>query len=240
MSIAARFRASLTQAATMTARHDLRWAGGLMAMAVTGAMAGLLVDATAQVRTHVRAAAAEVATAVVTPLSGPVQPVIEGWDGKDIDGDGADDFVNPTGQDVRAEDDFGYGHYGASRDGGTRDHAGVDFIAKAGQAVLAPISGYVTKIGFAYGGDDSLRYVEIRNPALRYEARVFYVDPTVGVGDSVHLGDTIGTMHTLQDKYGEGMTNHVHLELSGPGGARFDATQVLTARYAKPLRRALG
>jgi len=240
MPIAARLRASLTQAAAVTARHDLRWAGGLMAMAVTAATTGLLVDATAQVRTHVEAAAAEVATAIVTPLSAPVAPVIAGWDGKDVDGDGAEDFVNPTGLDVRTEDAFGYGHYGASRDGGTRDHSGVDFIAEAGQPVKAPISGYVTKIGFAYGGDDSLRYVEIRNPALKYEARVFYVDPSVSVGDSVHLGDRIGTMHTLQDKYGEGMTNHVHLELAGPSGAKFDATEVLTARYGKLRRRALG
>jgi hypothetical protein len=27
------------------------------------------------------------------------------------------------------------------------------------------------------------------------------------------------------------MTDHVHLEIQGPGRARFDATQVLTARY---------
>ena len=53
--------------------------------------------------------------------------------------------------------------------------------AVAEQAVRAPISGFVTKIGFAYAGDSSLRFVEITNPAIGYVARAFYVEPTVKV-----------------------------------------------------------
>jgi murein DD-endopeptidase MepM/ murein hydrolase activator NlpD len=227
MTMTARFRARLTQATAVTA--------------AAAAMTGLLADASAQGRAQAKAVAAEVATAIVTPMTATASKrLIVGWDGKDVDGDGADDFVNPTGKDIRSADDFGYGHFGASRDGGTREHKGVDFVADAGQVVKAPISGYVTKIGTAYASSPELKFVEIRNPALNYEARVFYVDPSVSVGDAVHLGDKVGTMHTLQDKYGQGMTNHVHLELSGRSGVKFDATEVLTARYARPKRRALG
>ena len=163
------------------------------------------------------------------PAVADPRPVTLRWEGRDVDGDGAGDFFNPTGGQVRTQDHYGYGRYGAPRDGGTRDHKGVDYIARAGQPVRAPISGYVTKIGLAYAGDTELKFVEIRNPALRYEARVFYVDPGVVEGQSVHLGDVIGTMHTLQHKYPEGMTDHVHLELAGPDGAKFDATRVIVA-----------
>lgn len=155
------------------------------------------------------------------------------WDGADVDGDGQPDFANPTGQETRGHDAYGYGEYGASRDGGSRSHEGVDFVAEAGQTVVAPISGYVTKIGFAYAGDDDLRFVEITNPALRYAARVFYINPSVAVGDTVAVGRTIGKVRSLQDKYPGGMTDHVHLELMDKG-RRIDATEVLVARH-EPL-----
>src|SRR5205085_2939217 len=135
------------------------------------------------------------------------------WEGDDVDGDGKADFANPTGHEMRGHDAYGEGEFGASRDGGVRRHEGVDFIADAGQAVAAPMSGYVTKIGFAYPGDHVLKFVEITNPALHYQARVFYVDPTVEVGDTVAVGEAIGRAHTLQRKYPGGMTNHVHLEV---------------------------
>ena len=229
MTFAEGLRARLHQAASHVTRHDLPWASGLATMAVSAAMTGMLVDATAQVRSG-EGMAARIASAIpAAQLMSQPRPVTLRWEGRDIDGDGAEDFVNPTGKQMRREDDFGYGHFGASRDGGTRDHKGVDYMADAGQPVVAPISGYVTKIGTAYSSSPEYRYIEIRNPALRYEARVFYVDPDVRVGQSVHLGDVIGTVRSLKLKYGDGMTDHVHLELSGPSGAKFDATEVLTA-----------
>ncbi len=153
------------------------------------------------------------------------------WSGADVDGDGAADFVNPTGAAPRTEDAYGYGHFGASRDGGSRDHEGVDWKAEAGQAVVAPISGYVTKIGQAYAGDADLKFVEITNPALGYVARVFYVNPAVEVGQALRLGESLGRAHSLQAKYPGGMTDHVHMELQGPDRTRLDSSTVLTARY---------
>lgn len=153
------------------------------------------------------------------------------WNGLDVDGDGAGDFVNPTGQGPRLHDAFGYGEFGASRDGGSRHHEGVDYTAVADQAVAAPISGFVTKIGYAYGNDTSLKFVEITNPAIGYVARAFYVDPGVVVGDAVRLGQTIGTVASLQSHY-PGITDHVHLEVM-KAGERLNAETLIVARTIK-------
>lgn len=152
------------------------------------------------------------------------------WEGADVDGDGAPDFVNPTGKATREHDAYGEGEFGASRDGGVRRHEGVDYDATPGQAVVAPISGFVSKIGYAYAGDMDLKFVEVTNPALGYVARVFYVDPSVEVGQAVRLGAVVGRAHSLQAKYPGGMTNHVHTELAGPDHRNLDATRLIVAR----------
>ena len=151
------------------------------------------------------------------------------WSGADIDGDGAADFANPTGAAPRGHDEFGDGNFGARRDGGSRDHEGVDYTATAGQDVAAPISGYVTKIGYAYAGYSDLKFVEITNPALGYVARAFYVTPGVEVGQTVRLGQTIGRDQSLQKHY-PGITDHVHLEVMQPGGERVNAAALIVRK----------
>jgi biotin carboxyl carrier protein len=154
----------------------------------------------------------------------PVMELV--WKGADIDGDGAPDFANPTGEAPRGHDAFGDGFFGARRDGGSRDHEGVDYMAVGGQTVRAPMSGYVTKVGYAYAGDTDLKFVEITNPALGYAARAFYVTPGVEVGQTVRLGDTIGKVESLQGHY-PGITDHVHLEILAPGGDRVNAARLI-------------
>ncbi|HXA37676.1 MAG TPA: M23 family metallopeptidase [Phenylobacterium sp.] len=151
------------------------------------------------------------------------------WEGADLDGDGRADIANPTGQAPRGEDAYGEGRFHASRDGGARDHEGVDYIATAGQTVDAPISGYVTKIGFAYPDDQTLKFVEIENPALHLTARAFYVDPDVAVGDTVAVGQPIGHAHSLQRRYPLGITDHIHLEIA-ERGRKVDAETLIAAR----------
>jgi hypothetical protein len=153
------------------------------------------------------------------------------WVGKDLDGDGRGDFTNPTGRQPRGEDAYGEGEFGARRDGGSRRHEGVDYMARAGQAVRAPISGYVTKIGYAYADAPNLRFIEITNPALCIAARVFYVNPKVEVGQPVAMGRPIGTAKSLQRMYPGGMTDHVHLEIIDRRGVRIDAAKIISAQY---------
>jgi hypothetical protein len=152
------------------------------------------------------------------------------WVGADLDGDGKPDIADPTGQGPRGTDAYGEGAFHAPRDGGGRRHEGVDYVATAGQAVEAPISGYVTCVGFAYRDDQTLKFVEIENPALKLTARVFYVDPEVAVGDSVAVGHEIGHAHTLQRRYRGGITDHVHLELVDRRGRKMDAEKLILAR----------
>jgi murein DD-endopeptidase MepM/ murein hydrolase activator NlpD len=152
------------------------------------------------------------------------------WEGADLDGDGQPDIANPTGNAPRQTDAYGEGRFHASRDGGEREHEGVDYVATAGQTVEAPISGYVARIGYAYPDDQTLRYVEIDNPALHLTARVFYVDPKVEVGDSVAVGRPIGQAHTLQHRYPLGIIDHVHLEIADAKGRKLDSGTLIVAR----------
>ena len=49
-------------------------------------------------------------------------------------------FENPTGLGIR-NDEAGSGDFGASRDGGTREHAGLDILSVPSQDIVAPFSG---------------------------------------------------------------------------------------------------
>jgi murein DD-endopeptidase MepM/ murein hydrolase activator NlpD len=142
-------------------------------------------------------------------------PLAPAWTGEDVTGDGVADFANPTGKPLRTRDRFGFGWFGAVRDHGGRKHEGGDYVAAPGQDVIAPITGVVTKIGYAYAGD-TYRYVEIVNPETQFEARVFYVQPTVKVGQAVTLGEQVGDAASLQRRYA-GITDHVHLEILKAG-----------------------
>jgi len=205
---------------------------------VLGGFGLVLMHASAQARAGSGALQPAPAKTVLARVVEAIAPApapepVEVWEGRDVDGDGAGDFVNPTGEAVREHDDYGLGRFGASRDGGTRDHAGVDFVSEAGQKVVAPISGYVTRIGYAYDDAPELRYVEISNPALRYTARVLYVRPSVKVGQAVRLGTPIGKAATLQERY-PGITDHVHLEVMRRG-ARVNPETVLAVRETSGL-----
>jgi len=216
--------ATTSKAARAAKRRVMVTAGLMLAVAGASAIAAPVVQRVGASRASVeqRIVPAELLPAMTEQLV---------WRGADIDGDGEPDFANPTGNDTRKADAYGHGEYGARRDGGARRHEGVDFVADPGQPVVAPISGYVSKIGFAYADDSNLKFIEISNPALRYTARVFYVDPEVEVGQAVRVGQTIGSQHSLERKYPGGMTDHVHLEIMNTRGARIDPTRVITASY---------
>lgn len=125
------------------------------------------------------------------------------------------DLVNPTGHEVRGEDVYGAGAFGASR--GARRHRGADYIAEPGEIVRAPIAGVVQRIGFAYRGDERYRYVELGDPIAQRAVRVLYVGPLVEVGAVVRAGDPIGRAQDLSVRYPRGITNHVHVELKQSG-----------------------
>jgi murein DD-endopeptidase MepM/ murein hydrolase activator NlpD len=153
----------------------------------------------------------------------------------DTNGDGLADFSNPTNGGMRGIDAFGSGDFGARRDAGKRRHHGVDYVAAVGAAVRAPISGKVTRLGYAYRGVGGLRVVEITNPETRFSARVLYVAPTVAEGDVVVAGDQIGAAQDLSARY-PGITNHVHVELRDAEHRLIDAAEQLPSTTQQAQR----
>lgn len=147
----------------------------------------------------------------------------------DTNGDGVADLANPVEGAMRGFDSYGSGAFGSVRDGGKRKHEGVDYVASPGQTAAAPISGEITRTGYAYKGDARLKFVEIDNTETGYSARVLYVAPTVAVGQQVAAGDTIGVVQDLAVKYPAGITNHVHVEIRDPSGVTLDSSFILPA-----------
>lgn len=155
----------------------------------------------------------------------------------DLNGDGVADLANPTRNVVRGVDLFGSGHFGAGRDNGHRTHEGADFVAAPGSDVRAPVSGVVSKVGFAYRDDRTLQFIELTDASMDLVARVFYVDPAVEPGQTVTAGDVIGVTQSLLRRY-RGITNHVHVEIVDDEGF-LDPSAVLPSAEATPVLAAL-
>ena len=138
-------------------------------------------------------------------------------------------YSNPTGLEVRGTDAYGSGHYGASR--GTRTHDGADYISVPGQHVTAPLSGKVTKISIPYSsGIDAtvLSGVEIV-ASDGTTCWLWYMQPAENiVGSVVKAGnDIIGTAKTLQNRYKDGMIDHLHLRIHARDDTKVDPETVI-------------
>jgi hypothetical protein len=139
-------------------------------------------------------------------------------------------FASPTGGAVRGEDTYGSGSFHASRANGKRLHLGTDFVAAPGAVIASPISGTVTKLGYAYRNDSELRVVTIQNQLTGYSTRVMYVDPAVTLGQELGVGYPVGKAQDLTVRYPKGITNHVHVEMTNPEGITIDPEMMLKTR----------
>jgi RHS repeat-associated protein len=121
---------------------------------------------------------------------------------------------NPTGGPIRGTDRWGSGAYEAPRDGGTRQHAGVDYSGQVGGPVRAPISGTLEYV------DGFFRITTRRDPnGVQYSVRLMHVDPLFCPrpggpirARQVQEGDIIGTIEDLPRTYPE-ITPHAHVEI---------------------------
>lgn len=114
---------------------------------------------------------------------------------------------------MRKCDDFGCGHYGASR--GSRRHKGIDYACYPDTEIYPVIRGKVTKIGYPYADDLSYKYIQVTDEHNK-DWRYFYIEPYVEVGDFVSPSNAIGKCQDLKLRY-ETITNHVHLEIKENG-----------------------
>lgn len=123
---------------------------------------------------------------------------------------------------VRGVDSWGSGAYGSSRDGGKRKHKGVDFLCAPETKILSPVFGVVVKLGYPYKDDLSYRYIRI-STTDGHSIDLYYVDPSVKVGDGVVVGQTIGVSQSLQKRY-KGIPDHVHLQIADMYGTIINPT----------------
>jgi murein DD-endopeptidase MepM/ murein hydrolase activator NlpD len=111
-------------------------------------------------------------------------------------------------------DTLGFGHFGASRSGGTRSHDGVDIITYKGQLVFAPFDGKITREIQAYSNDTKYRGVEIVSLDQVYKMKIMYCKPAENiVGYGVKQGDVIAFSQDISEKYSSLMKPHLHIEL---------------------------
>lgn len=124
-------------------------------------------------------------------------------------------------------DPAGKGHYGAPR--GERTHRGIDFVCTPGAAVLTPVGGIVTRLGYPYADDLSWRYVEVTTSADKLRHRFFYVEPADNIKVGTHVGThtIIGAAQDIPRKYpDQQMIAHVHYEVKDQAGNYMDPGKV--------------
>lgn len=111
---------------------------------------------------------------------------------------------------VIRSDSMGDGKFGASR--GSRLHLGLDLTCVAGEGVIAPHSGTITREVLPYAGDNHFSGIEIMSDL--FISHLLYVKPLAGsIGDKVEAGDLIGTAQDIQKRYGDKMNPHIHWKL---------------------------
>ena len=130
---------------------------------------------------------------------------------------------NRKGWIERGVDGQGSGEFDASR--GNRKHKGVDIISNAGDVIVSPIDGYVSKVGYRIYSTKCSYLVGVDITGTGdyegYKIRLFYVKSDVTEGVDVDKGDPIGKQQSLNNncypqKYSNGnytMKNHVHVEV---------------------------
>ncbi len=129
-------------------------------------------------------------------------------------------FGLPVSPASMRNDSMGAGHFGASRDGGSRSHNGIDLLVAEGQPVASPIDGVFTRYARPYANDARYDGLLITGTGRYsgYEVKLFYLNPLPALlGQTVAMGDTIGIAQAISRKYGSGMRDHIHLELRHEG-----------------------
>jgi murein DD-endopeptidase MepM/ murein hydrolase activator NlpD len=137
---------------------------------------------------------------------------------------------------VRSRDKIGGGGFLAPRidkkTGAARFHVGIDYVAMPGQKIMSPVTGDIVRT--KNPGKAGLTGLEVKT-AGGYVASIFYVAPTQEVSKAIAAGGTehramhveagktvIGYAQDLSERYGQDITNHVHVTLQDPQGKYID------------------
>jgi murein DD-endopeptidase MepM/ murein hydrolase activator NlpD len=105
--------------------------------------------------------------------------------------------------------------FGAPRDGGRREHAGIDIFARRGTPVIAAADGIVSSVGTNRLGGNVVWVLRASHGEAHYYA---HLDTQIArVGDRVAAGDVLGTVGNT----GNARTTppHLHFGIYAAGGA---------------------
>jgi hypothetical protein len=128
---------------------------------------------------------------------------------------------------VMRNDTLGLGHYGASRDGGIRSHAGIDIEVYKSQPIYAPFNGTVTRKYFAYPNNKKYLGLEMISEVGEFKIKIMYCVPTdAKIGSYVKKGEMIGYAQAISEKYSTLMTDHLHVELYQYGNRMDPSTHI--------------
>jgi RHS repeat-associated protein len=136
-------------------------------------------------------------------------------------------WVNPTGNCPRGRDGQGSGQFQASRGTNRGPHEGTDYLATAGQDVVAPTAGTITRPVHRVYKTPPYHSGFLLTGFNGYEIKGFYVtlDPSL-VGSQVAAGDVLGPSQDLTPRY-PGISNHVHIEILDANGNLIDPTTLI-------------
>lgn len=121
--------------------------------------------------------------------------------------EGTPNYVRPA-EFIRGVDAHGCGDYPCPR--GDRVHNAIDYAITPGDPVRAPISGRIKRFGRPYFDDTRYTLVVIEGEDALL-LKVFYITPSVQVGDFVRAGEIVGTAQDISLRY-PGITPHLHCE----------------------------
>jgi murein DD-endopeptidase MepM/ murein hydrolase activator NlpD len=115
---------------------------------------------------------------------------------------------------------------GMMRNDGKTYHGGIDLGGKIGDAIMAPISGKITRVLEAGKGDGGFgNAVEIEDTVTGMKHMLAHMDKSMAkVGDTVKAGTQIGTLGNT----GQSTGPHLHHEIKDRAGKRIDPTQFYT------------
>jgi murein DD-endopeptidase MepM/ murein hydrolase activator NlpD len=125
----------------------------------------------------------------------------------DLDEDVVDDLFIPILFGLTLDDVFP--NFGDPRDGGSRTHEGLDFMALRGTPIVTPTDAVVTRVG---EGESAGLYVYTANPGGE-SFRYMHLDAIADIdaGDVLKAGDFIGTVGDTGNA--KGGAPHLHFEI---------------------------
>ncbi|MEO5509770.1 MAG: M23 family metallopeptidase, partial [Longimicrobiales bacterium] len=120
------------------------------------------------------------------------------------------------------------GRWGDARDGGSRDHKGVDIFAPRGTPVVAVTDGYVMTVETTSSGGRVIWQRDEANGLMYFYAHLD--EQMMTAGQRVERGDTIGRVGNSGNA--QGSSTHLHFGIFRPGYIAEDPTIYLQQSVA--------